>query len=173
MKERGIAKARNLGARKSSGEVLLFLDADVILREDFIENVVEKFKDKKIVGVCGCVKTYGSLINRFVFYLCSEITWFFSKIGKPAFYGMCMAWRKDVFNSVGGFNENLATAEDIDFTKKARRKGSCIVGRDLKAITSPRRIAGMGLVRAINFHFFNFLRYKILKRSKEDYVVVR
>lgn len=173
LKERGIAKARNCGANESSGEILLFLDADVVLNKNFIKNMVEKFKDKKIVGVCGYIKTHGSLINRFIFALCSEIVWFLLKLKLPSFYGICMGWRRDVFKSVGGFDENLVTAEDIDFTKKAKRKGSCVLMRESKVITSPRRIIGMGLMRTLKFHTINFLRYKFLKRPKRDYVVIR
>ena len=37
VRERGIAKARNYGAKQACGDVLIFLDADVTTPADFVE----------------------------------------------------------------------------------------------------------------------------------------
>jgi len=44
IKERGISKARNYGAKYSNGDILLFLDADVMPPNDFAEKLIS----------CGC-----------------------------------------------------------------------------------------------------------------------
>lgn len=174
VKKRGISKARNAGARIATGSVLLFVDADTLLKKDFVERVVERFKkSKNVVGICGYIETRGSFLQRLVYKLCSEIAWISTIIRMPLFYGMCMAWKKDVFESVGGFDENLHTAEDIDFTIKARKFGRCILARDAKAITSPRRVVGMGLQEAVRFHIKNFFRHMFLKGAAKKYEIIR
>lgn len=43
-RERAVSIARNLGAKMASGDILLFLDSDVILYPDYIKNVLATFK---------------------------------------------------------------------------------------------------------------------------------
>lgn len=46
--------ARNMGIRHSEGDVILFLDDDVILDENYIYNIIQIFENYKNVGcVCG------------------------------------------------------------------------------------------------------------------------
>ena len=49
----GTCKARNLGINKSGGDVIVFLDDDVILHKDYIKSVKDIFKDKRINIVTG------------------------------------------------------------------------------------------------------------------------
>ncbi len=174
LKERGVSNARNAGARAATGDILLFVDADTLLERHFVERVVSRFRmSARTAGVCGYIETYGSLPQKAVYKICSEIAWLSALLKLPLFYGMCMAWRRDVFESVGGFDERLRTAEDIDFTIKAKKFGRCIVLRDAKAVTSPRRVIGMGIQDALQFHIKNFFRYVISNKPSEEYEVVR
>lgn len=43
-------QARNFGASKASGDILLFVDADVIVSVNLLEEVVRKFEDKAVVA---------------------------------------------------------------------------------------------------------------------------
>jgi len=46
--------AQNLGIKKSQGNLLMFLNDDVVLREDFISQLIEGFKESEDIGmVCG------------------------------------------------------------------------------------------------------------------------
>ena len=48
-----LARSRNNGVKAATGELLIFLDQDVILPDDFVEKVYEKRKKKRIVFVRG------------------------------------------------------------------------------------------------------------------------
>jgi len=53
-RERSIAIARNVGAEKAQGEIIIFLDSDVILYPDYIAKIMEVFrKYSNALGVQG------------------------------------------------------------------------------------------------------------------------
>lgn len=171
-KEKGISKARNTGGKIATGDILLFLDADTVIKRDFLKNMLDKFKSPNVIGVSGYIETYGKRLHVITFRLCSEIAWLSTLLRNPMFYGMCMAYRRSVFEKIK-FDENLPTAEDIDFTKKARKFGKCVLARNARAITSPRRVEEMGLDKAVLFHLKNFFNYTFFKKAKSDYPEAR
>lgn len=172
-KKRGIALGRNMGAKAASGIILLFIDADTFLEKNFVERIVNKFRSKDVVGVCGYIKSYGSLANKITYWLCSEIAWLSTLLNIPLFYGMCMAWRKNAFERIGGFDEHLTTGEDIIITRKMARHGKCVLLRNAIAVTSPRRVVGMGLLNAVAFHIKNFFRIIFFKKPADYYSIMR
>jgi glycosyltransferase involved in cell wall biosynthesis len=46
----GLGAARNLGAKKSQGEVIVFVDADIIYDRDYLKNLVKPILEKGVVG---------------------------------------------------------------------------------------------------------------------------
>src|SRR3989344_315102 len=163
VKKRGIALGRNIGAKSAHGDIFLFLDADTDLDKNFLENIVHAFSDASIVLASGLLRTTSeSRRAKLVFHGTGELAWILSKIGRPAFYGICLAVRKDVFRKLGGFSEQHETAEDIDFTERASKLGKCIVVRSAIAYTSPRRLKMGGTLYAVFFHIVNYLRYRIM-----------
>lgn len=55
-KERSAAVARNVGAEKAGGDIVMFLDSDVILHPSYIENILRVFKEHSdAVGVQGWI----------------------------------------------------------------------------------------------------------------------
>jgi glycosyl transferase family 2 len=47
-----VASGRNLAGRSASGDVLIFLDADIRLSIDFFESFLEEFEDKQLDVAC-------------------------------------------------------------------------------------------------------------------------
>ncbi|MEM1581502.1 MAG: glycosyltransferase family A protein [Candidatus Bathyarchaeia archaeon] len=53
-RERSAAIARNVGTKISRGDIVLFLDSDIILSSDFIDNIIKVFREKpQALGVQG------------------------------------------------------------------------------------------------------------------------
>jgi len=108
---------RNFGVEKSNGEYFLYLDADMILHRSVVKDCVDRIKkDPKIIAlyvsevVMG--KTYFSRVRRFErsFYDATVID--------------CTRFiKKNSFQQVGRFDENLTGPEDWDLDKKLRRIG--------------------------------------------------
>jgi len=125
---KGPAYARNIGAEAASGDVLLFIDADVTITPDVIGRVKDAFgSDPKLSGLIGSydaapadqrfLSQYRNLLHHHVHQTSVAET--------STFWGACGAIRRDVFFSVGGFSEsyNRPCIEDIELGYRLRQKG--------------------------------------------------
>lgn len=104
---KGLSKARNKGVEASTGDIVLFIDDDVILPDpNLFYRVVEAFETDEKLGV------YGVQVKP-LFYksvrLDDKYNWLFGctddKAVRPV--GAFFAVRRECFNVAGLFNENL------------------------------------------------------------------
>jgi hypothetical protein len=115
---RGPAAARNRGAEEASGEVLFFVDADVVVRPDAVDRIAECLRDESVSAVFGCydeaprdpglASRYMNLRHR---HFHQQATGDVS-----SFWAGCGAIRSALFRSVGGFDAasfSRPTIEDI------------------------------------------------------------
>ncbi len=77
MKESPLVKARDLGWRKAKGEVVAWIDDDVILDKDWAKNLIKIFQDHpEVGGVSGPTLVPENLLkNRLVFYWYGKGNW--------------------------------------------------------------------------------------------------
>ncbi len=110
---------RNFGMlEKSSGEYLMFLDADMILSPDVIETCVKKMESEgSLAGIyiseVVLGKSYFSKVRRF------ERSFYDGTVIDGARF-----IKKSVFEKVGGFDEDLYAAEDWDLDKRLKKIGN-------------------------------------------------
>lgn len=125
------AAARNKGARKASGEILLFLDDDCQAREGWLAENLDALEDSKIGAVGGQI--VGK--SQRYFALCHDFANFtFVQGSKRREMPLCAASfgiRKEVFEKVGGFDEDLRIGEDVDLSFRLKMLG-------LKTIFEPK-----------------------------------
>ncbi len=112
----GPATARNLGAKNSSGEIIIFTDADCIAEPNWIEEMISPFKDKEIIAVKGAYKRgKGNLIIRFVQTEFEERYEVLSKLNSVDMIDTySAAFRRNIFIEYGGFNTNFPKANNED-----------------------------------------------------------
>jgi len=114
----GPAAARNHGVRLSSGNILCFLDDDSVPAPDWLGNMVSPFlKNIDVALVSGSIKSF------YKDGLSAELE-------EAVYYGMhwatCnIAYRRDIFLQLGGFDESFPDAswEDNDLGFRARWGG--------------------------------------------------
>lgn len=139
-----IGRSRNIGAKNSCGDVLMFVDADIILNKDFIRNTVIFFENNKNIGAASAIfkplEEESSIIHNFItHFLINNVAKFSLLIKKPHITGGAFAIRKDIFWKLGGFNENLETAEDTEIFRKISKFSRISVNNMLVAEMSMRR----------------------------------
>lgn len=113
-----IAKLRNVGAHSSSAEILAFLDADCLVDPGWVRLCIENFCNDKIaiVGTRAVPDfTNATWVERGWYNLFSGV----SRPDYPDWLGTSNLFvRKYVFDGIGGFDESLGTAEDVDFCRR-------------------------------------------------------
>jgi glycosyltransferase involved in cell wall biosynthesis len=127
----GPARARNMGAQAASGEILLFLDADVCVQEGTIARAVGALADDpSLDAVIGSydfepaepnfLSQYKNLVHSFVHH--------HGRSEASTFWTGCGAIRRDFFLEAGGFPEHWErpSVEDIAFGAIIRRLGGRI-----------------------------------------------
>lgn len=168
----GVSRARNIGAKAASGDVLLFLDADTWLHAGTLETIQTAFTEGA-TGVCGNVRSDGPLHARIVYKITSATALITSWLHVPLFYGLCMAWRRDAFERNGGFDEGTRVGEDIKLTLALHNSGRCVWLRNARVTTSSRRLRGRWFFLSPYVHLKNFFKMVFLKRTDSTYRPVR
>ena len=125
-----IAMARNMGAADAKGEYLVFLDADVVIPDidRFFEDAEEAFRsDERLVALTvqyKVVPEQRTLADR-IFFKMLGLQFLLSnnvlRIGAAG--GEFQMIAADAFRTVGGFNEKLAAAEDMDLFQRLSNIG--------------------------------------------------
>lgn len=126
---RGAGAARNAGARAAQYDVLVFIDADVLVAADALGRIAAQFETRPdiaaIVGVYAPVGMLRSFWSRYKqVYLAHSFMSMPERIGTTN--TSITAVRRDAFFEVGGFEEHLRTSEDDVFGAALVRAGFAI-----------------------------------------------
>jgi GT2 family glycosyltransferase len=164
-----VSALRNRGAALAKGRYLAFVDSDVELSRDWLQNGLRVFDDVAVVA-SGCFpgvpgdatwvqrtwdlhqrRRYDALTPRFTKWLSS----------------MNLIVRRDAFLAVGGFNEELQTAEDVDLCYRLGQHGALLYNpameavhwgeaRDLKIFWRKEVWRGLGNLHGVLSHGFRW-----------------
>lgn len=112
---------RNEAIKNSTGDIVLCADAGCILDKDWVKNIVKPFKDKKVDVVAGYYDSkpksvFEKCLIPYVFVMPDKVD---PKKFLPA--TRSMAFKKSVWERLGGFNEQLSHNEDYDFAKRLNK----------------------------------------------------
>jgi glycosyltransferase involved in cell wall biosynthesis len=127
----GPGRARNLGASRAKSDILFFVDADVTVPEDVVHRVKEIFaQHSEVAAVIGSyddqpkepnfLSQYRNLLHHYVHQNGREEA--------STFWGACGAIRRDVFLTMGGFDETYTkpSIEDIELGYRLKKAGYTI-----------------------------------------------
>jgi len=118
------AVGRNAGAKLATTPYILFLDADVTFshRQTIVQAIDElAFMDYQMIGTTPVYKGEFDIRASIMFGLNKYVTWFLSKTEPFAIGGFTMVNRQ-VFNSLGGYDEKAKQSEDWLLSKKISPK---------------------------------------------------
>nr|AQS32426.1 hypothetical protein [uncultured archaeon] len=166
-KNSGPAAARNSGAKKSKGGILVFIDSDVVIGKNFFNITASSF-NKEIVCLTAIntkksnynlTTDFFNLLDHFVFL-------------KSPQYAMlpCTSYctvKKSIFKDLGGFNENYKKShvEDLELGLKLMNKRYKIYLNKKLKFTHLKKYSFLGFLK---YGFLrSFYRIKVLLNTKD------
>lgn len=124
----GPGKARNHGARVAAGDVLLFIDSDVVIPPETVGKIAVIFRDDLALaalfgsyddapGAVNFLSQYKNLLHHYVHQT--------ARADASTFWGGCGAIRRKVFLALDGFDETYRhpSIEDIELGYRLRQAG--------------------------------------------------
>jgi len=123
----------NIGIRKSKGEIVIILGAHSFVQNDFISKNAEFIKKNEHHCVGGPIETLGETHNAKVISLAMSSAFGVGdalfRYGKSEAYVDTVAfgaYKKEVFEKIGLFDEELARNQDDEFNYRLRKAGGKI-----------------------------------------------
>jgi glycosyltransferase involved in cell wall biosynthesis len=176
-----ISQGRNAGAEIAGGKFLVFIDADVRIDNPdvFFKHALYRFEnEEKLVAITARLKVWSSE-ERFSDKIIYGIANFNAKVinnilHKGEATGEFQMIKKDVFESLGGFREDLITREDADMFLRLSRVGRTAFDPKLVVLHSGRRAHKIGAMRLFFIWTTNIIWVTLFDKAKsKEWTVIR
>jgi len=144
--EKSMVKARNVGLRYATGNIIAYVDDDAIVSKEWSTHILEPYSDEKVCGVGGRVLPYGiNELNYDTTTLHKQIVGKVLKNGfiitnfdiptsqsieVDTFIGTNMSFRRVLLLKIGGFDERFVGncfREETDTCLRLRRRGCRLI----------------------------------------------
>lgn len=136
--ETGANHARNLGAQAAHGDILIFVDADIILERDAIMAIVELLQEDghdAVVGLYTTKHRHESFVSQYK-NLWVRYSYLKSPPAIDWMFGAISGIKRKAFEALGGFDANLMSIhgnDDIEFGKRlALNKLNIVLSMDVE-----------------------------------------
>jgi len=138
------SRGKNIGAKAAQGEIIFFVDADVVLPPTFLKNSLAEFQKKKL-GIGSFRLQSENKRHNLAFFLYN----FPSKMGEK-FLPQAMSTfmvEKKIHQKIGGFDEKVKIGEELDYIRRARKYGNFGVLKSSGVFVSSRRFQKDGWLK--------------------------
>lgn len=151
----GVSVARNFGAQHARGDILFFIDSDILVKRETVKLIADCFQQHTdIAAIFGSyddkpqeenfISQYRNLFHHFNHQN--------SDTEASTFWTGCGAIRKSVFDEMGGFRDSFM--EDVELGYRIRKKGyRILLDKDLQ------------VKHLKQWNFLSMLRTDICKRA--------
>lgn len=170
--KKGVSVQRNYGAQLAKYELLLFLDADVQIKHEFVERSVREFLKRKL-DLASC--EFAPLSTRVDDQLLYSVACTYLKtlqFIQPVSMGWCIFATKKAHQAVNGFDEEMKFGEDYDYVTRAHKaEFEFKMLRHSKVYISVRRLDDEGRLtyykKAVLSEVYRFMNGKVDKELFE------
>ena len=193
------AAGRNNGAKVAEGELILFLDADIILAENFLEKILKEFKERNLdiaSFALGCSQKFHPVrgnpapslkgrdaaaplarrISNGVYDLSYKIFYNIPSFLTEKFLPQAMSTilvKSDIHHKIGGFDEEIKIGEELDYVRRGAKIGKYGFFKKSKIFASPRRFQKDGWFLTWLKYFLCQLHMLFLGPVKSDILKYR
>lgn len=119
---KGNSAAKNLGWKKSKGNVVIFIDADMVIHPKYVSETLKEYKNKKIGGTTHIE----FLFNKKPSFI-SRMLSLRKKIGELLPPICAKSCRRNFINIIGGFRPELGYFDDWELGVRIKKEGYDIV----------------------------------------------
>ncbi len=168
--KRGVSHQRNLGAQSATNNRLLFLDADVQVKENFLAQTIGEIDKRNLELATVQFKPMSVRVeDKFMYSIGNSYISLLQYI-EPVSLGWCIFSTKKVHNLIGGFDEALSLAEDYNYVVKAAECGIKLkVLKKGVVYISVRRLSDEGrlnfIKKAVLSEALRFMKGKVEKNK--------
>jgi glycosyltransferase involved in cell wall biosynthesis len=155
---------RNIGASYATGDIILFLDADTVLPECFIEKNLAEFKQRNLSVAAVLTKVLSRKESHKLAYKVINEHFILTEKIDPCAFGYCIFCLTKIHVLIGGFNEKLKMFEDKNYAQRAAQTGRFGVLRAVPIMTYARRFEKDG----ITYSLFRAMAYLFVRRMVGD-----
>jgi cellulose synthase/poly-beta-1,6-N-acetylglucosamine synthase-like glycosyltransferase len=173
-----IPSGLNLGIRAAKGEIIIRMDGHSIPYSDYIKNGVQTILHKNYEVVGGICKTKPGSDNRIARLIAVALSHPFgvgdshfrllNKNVKPKFVDTVPfgCFKKSLWQTLRGYNENLIVNEDYDFNYRVRENGGKVYLNPKMISEYYTRDSLIGLIR--QFYRYGKWKFKMLKYNPKS-----
>ena len=169
---KGTPAARNFAVKKVSSEILVFVDGDTMVPENYLEVVDKAFK-KDVVGVGGpLLPEGGTFTDKLIFFICADLLRrIFSLLGSHHFSGASCAYQRKAYLEAGGFRTDLDMLDDVELSIRMGKYGKEKFEPKMLAVTSIRRTKQKGHTSTVKMYLQGYLSlFKTGQVKKKGYL---
>jgi len=141
---------RNLGANSATGDLILFLDADVELRDPtFLEKSVKEFSKRGLgLATCDVFPLSDAFVDHFLHGAYNKYVRAWGSVF-PHAPGFCLFVRRDLHHKIHGFDEAIVFCEDHDYAQRFVSVGKFGFLKSTKIPVSIRRMDRDGRLKLV------------------------
>jgi len=149
--KRKISGVRNAGAKVATGDYLVFIDADVTVKDsDMVFKILISLfeKDSKLVGATVFIRFLPeteSFADKVIMYCMNMVHLFYNNVAHfGGASGQFQMIRRDAFEKIGGYNVEIVAAEDEDVFQRLAKIGKTHSEKSITVYETGRRAHKIG-----------------------------
>jgi glycosyltransferase involved in cell wall biosynthesis len=160
--KQGFSVAKQYGISQAEADIIVTTDADSIPDKSWLETIYQIMQNKKYACIGGSIAPIKSnFVIQFLFSFYDFLALINQIFGISLIWSPNMAFRKEAFNAIGGYNIHLKTSDDWDFIVRIQKKfgvRSTLYTNKLHVKTSSRKQENFRLLIAyIVMGIFNYI----------------
>lgn len=141
-----IGAGRDLGAQQAAGDWYVFIDADTVVEEAYLDTMLRFIEEHELVGASARCRMPGIRSK----IMQGSINHVLARLPRPVLPGFNIVVESEAYHAVDGFSD--VPNEDTDFSRRLAAYGETAYYPEQMVKTSSRRIKKSGLTGTL-YHY--------------------